>query len=106
MIPLKEVVRIAADEAGVPPPQRSISVPMLYALAAAGSLRARLTGKDAELSLASVRMMRAEAEVDSGKAKRELGWQPRPVEESIREAARFWAAMRTAAKKSPAAQSE
>ena len=67
----------------------------------AGSLRARLTGKDAELSLASVRMMRAEAPVDSSKAKRELGWQPRPVEESIREAARFWAAMRTPRKTRP-----
>ena len=65
MIGLKEVVRIAADEAGVPPPQRSISVPMLYALGAFGTLKARLTGKDAELSLASVRMMRAEAEVDA-----------------------------------------
>ncbi len=96
MIPLKEVVRIAADEAGVPPPGRSISVPMLYALGAFGTLKARLTGKDAELSLASVRMMRAEADVDSSKAVRELGWQPRPVEESIREAARFWAAMRKA----------
>ncbi len=95
MIALNDVVRIAADEAGVPAPQRSISVPMLYALAALGSLKARLTGKDAELSLASVRMMRAEADVDSSKAKRELGWQPRPVEESIREAARFWAGMRT-----------
>jgi dihydroflavonol-4-reductase len=95
---LKEVVRIAADEAGVPPPRRSISVPMLYALGALGSLKARLTGKDAELGLTSVRMMRAEANVDSSKAVRELGWQPRPVEESIREAARFWAAMRTARK--------
>jgi len=94
MIPLKEVVRIAADEAGVPPPRRSISVPMLYALGALGSLKARITGKDAELSLASVRMMRAEADVDSGKAKRELGWQPRPVEESVREAARFWVALK------------
>ena len=71
---------------------------MLYALGAFGTLKARLTGKDAELSLASVRMMCAEADVDSGKAVRELGWQPRPVEESIREAARFWAAMRTARK--------
>jgi dihydroflavonol-4-reductase len=109
MIALKEVVRIAADEGGVPPPRRSISVPMLYALGALGSLKARLTGKDAELSLASVRMMRAEADVDSSKAMQELGWQPRPVEESIREAARFWAAMRTAGKNtesSPAAQSE
>jgi dihydroflavonol-4-reductase len=105
MIALTEVVRIAADEAGVPPPQRSISVPMLYALGALGSLRARLTGKDAELSLASVRMMRAEADVDHSKAVRELGWQPRPVEESIREAARFWAAMRKP-RKSTAAQSE
>jgi nucleoside-diphosphate-sugar epimerase len=96
MIALNDVVRIAADEAGVPPPQRTISVPTLYAMAAMGTLRARLTGKDAELSLKSVRMMRAEAEVDSGKAKRELGWQPRPVEESIREAARFWAALKSA----------
>ena len=31
MIALNEVVRIAADEAGVPPPQRAISVPTLYA---------------------------------------------------------------------------
>jgi dihydroflavonol-4-reductase len=99
MIRLKDVVRIAADEAGVPPPRRSISLPMLYALGAVGSVRARLTGKDAELSLASVRMMRAEADVDHGKAVRELGWQPRPVEESIREAARFWAAMRKTSKK-------
>lgn len=96
MIPLTDVVRIAADEAGVAPPQRSIPVPVLYALGALGSLRARLTGKDAELSLDSVRMMRAEAPVDHSKAVRELGWQPRPVEESIRAAARFWAAMRKA----------
>jgi dihydroflavonol-4-reductase len=100
MIPLKEVVRIAADEAGVPPPRRSISVPVLYGLGALGSLRARFTGKDAELSLASVRMMRAEHDVDHSKAVRELGWQPRPVEESIREAARFWAELRNANGKS------
>jgi dihydroflavonol-4-reductase len=95
MMALNYSIRIAADEAGVPPPQRAISVLMLYALAAAGTLKAKVSGKDAQLSLASVRMMRAEAPVDSSKARRELGWQPRPVEESIREAARFWAAMRT-----------
>ncbi|OSC42053.1 NAD-dependent epimerase/dehydratase family protein [Mycobacterium decipiens] len=98
MMPLREVVRIAAEEAGVPPPRRSISVPMLYAMAALGTAKSRLTGKDTELSLKSVRMMRAEAPVDHGKAVRELGWQPRPVEDSIREAARFWAGMRTVRK--------
>jgi dihydroflavonol-4-reductase len=106
MMPLTEVVNIAADEAGVPPPRRSISVPALYALGALGSLRAKLTGKDAELSLASVRMMRAEAPVDHGKATRELGWQPRPVEESIREAARFWGQLKSAGQNSKAAQSD
>jgi dihydroflavonol-4-reductase len=103
MMPLKEVVTIAADEAGVPPPRRSISVPVLYALGTLGSLRAWLTGKDAELSLASVRMMRAESDVDHGKATRELGWKPRPVEESIREAARFWSELKNAKGKSTTA---
>lgn len=103
MMPLTQVVHIAADEVGVAPPRRSIWVPMLYALGALGSLRARLTGKDAELSLASVRMMRAEAPVDHSKAVRELGWQPRPVEESIRAAARFWVELRNAKGKSTTA---
>ena len=106
MIPLKDVVKIAADEAGVPPPRRSISVPVLYGLGALGSLRARLTGKDAELSLASVRMMRAEAHVDHSKAGRELGWEPRPIEESIREAARFWAGLKNPRQNSRTAPSE
>jgi dihydroflavonol-4-reductase len=103
MMPLKEVVRIAADEAGVAPPRRSISVPALYALGALGSVKARLTGKDAELSLASVRMMRAEADIDHSKATRELGWEPRPVEQSIREAARFWVELGDAKGKSKTA---
>jgi dihydroflavonol-4-reductase len=106
MIPIKDVVKIAADEAGVPAPRRSISVPVLYGLGALGSLRARLTGKDAELSMASVRMMRAEAHVDHSKATRELGWEPGPVEESIREAARFWGNLKTAKRNTKAAPAE
>jgi dihydroflavonol-4-reductase len=46
--------------------------------------------------------MRAEAPVDHSKATRELGWEPRPVEESIREAARFWVGLREAKRKSKA----
>src|SRR5271154_7303799 len=106
MIPLREVVQIAADEAGVPPPRRSISVPALYGLGALGTLRARLTGKDAELSLASVRMMRAEAPVDSSKAGRELGGERGPGEESLREAARFGAGLKNARHNSKTAPSE
>ncbi len=47
--------------------------------------------------------MRAEALVDCSKARRELGWQPRPVEESIREAAKFWVGLREAKRASRSA---
>ncbi|BBY55716.1 NAD-dependent epimerase/dehydratase family protein [Mycobacterium koreense] len=98
MMELTEVIRIAADEAQVPMPRRSIPVPVLYALGALGSLKAKLTGTDAELSVKSVQMMRAEAPVDHSKARRELGWEPRPVEEAIRAAARFWMRRKTEAR--------
>ena len=103
MISNADVVRIAADAAGVSAPTRSIPLPMSYALATAGSIKAKLRGADEQLSLGSLRLMRAEAPVDHSKAIRELGWEPRPVEESIREAARFWVGLRDAKRKSKTA---
>ena len=102
MISNADVVRIAADAAGVPAPTRKVPLALSYAMAAMGSLKGRLTGTDERLSLDSLRLMRAEAPVDCSKAKRELGWQPKPVEESIREAARFWVSLRDAKRASRA----
>src|SRR4051812_9732729 len=96
MISNADVVRIAAEAAGVPAPTKSIPLPVCYALATMGSVKAKLRGTDERLSLASLRLMRAEAPVDHSKAVRELGWEPRPVEESIREAAKFWVGLRDA----------
>ncbi len=96
MISNAEVARIAAEEAGVPPPAKTIPLPMAYALATMGTVKARLRKTDERLSLGSLRLMRAEGPLDHGKAVGELGWQPRPVEESIREAARFWTELRAA----------
>ncbi|MGP4056292.1 NAD-dependent epimerase/dehydratase family protein [Mycobacterium sp. 4D054] len=96
MISNAEVVRIAAEAAGVPAPTRSIPLPLSYAMAALGSVKARLQGTDERLSLGSLRLMRAEAPVDCSKARDELGWRPGPVEESIREAAKFWVGLRRA----------
>jgi dihydroflavonol-4-reductase len=100
MISNAEVVRIAAEAAGTRPPAKSIPLPVSYALAIAGSVKAKLRGTDERLSLGSLRLMRAEAPVDHSKASRELAWEPKPVEESIREAARFWVALREAKRKS------
>jgi dihydroflavonol-4-reductase len=103
MISNAEVVRIAAEAAGVPAPTKSIPLPLSYALATMGSVKAKLRGTDELLSLGSLRLMRAEAPVDHSKAVRELGWEPRPVEESIREAAKFWVGLRDAKRKSKTA---
>ncbi|MBJ7386787.1 MAG: NAD-dependent dehydratase, partial [Mycolicibacterium sp.] len=100
MISNADVVRIAAEAAGVPAPSKSIPLPVSYAMAALGSVKGRLKGTDERLSINSLRLMRAEAPVDCSKARRELGWQPRPVEESIREAATFWVGLREAKRKS------
>ena len=100
MITNAEVARIAAEAAGVAPPAKSLPLAMSYALATMGTVKARLRGTDEQLSLASLRLMRAEAPVDCAKARRELGWEPRPVEESISEAARFWVGLREAKRKS------
>jgi dihydroflavonol-4-reductase len=100
MISNVEVVRIAAEAAGVPAPAKSVPLMTSWAMAALGSAKARLKGTDEQLSIGSLRLMRAEAPVDCSKARRELGWQPRPVEESIREAARFWVGLRAAKRKS------
>jgi len=100
------IVRIAAEEAGAPVPQRSVGVPALYAMAAMGSLKARLRGTNEHLNLPSVRLMRAESELDHGKATRELGWEPQPVEDSIRAAARFWVRLREATRKAKAARAD
>jgi dihydroflavonol-4-reductase len=102
MISNAEVIRIAAEAAGVPPPTKSIPLPMAYTLGALGTVKARLRGTDERLTLGSLRLMRAEAPVDCAKARRELGWEPKPVEEAIREAARFWAGLRDAKRKSRA----
>lgn len=102
MISNAEVVRIAADAAGMPPPTKSMPLPVSYAMATLGTVKARITGTDEKFSLESLRLMRAEAPVDCSKARRQLGWEPRPVEESIRDAARFWAALRDARRTSKA----
>jgi dihydroflavonol-4-reductase len=100
MISNADVVRIAAEAAGVPPPTKAVPLAMSWAMAVFGSAKARLKRTDEQLSIGSLRLMRAEAPVDCTKAKRELGWQPRPVEESIREAARFWVGLREAKRRS------
>ena len=96
MISNAEVVRIAAETVGVPPPGKQLPVPAASVLAALGTVKARLRGSDERLTLNALRLMRAEAPVDCAKAERELGWRPGPFEDAIGEAARWWVRSRAA----------
>jgi dihydroflavonol-4-reductase len=96
MISNADVVRIAAEAAGRPGPTKTVALPLAYVMAAAGSAKARLRGSDERLTLNALRLMRAEAPVDCAKARRDLGWKPRPVAEAIGEAARWWVQLRAA----------
>src|SRR5260370_15160303 len=104
MITNADLVRLAAEEGGVGVPRRTVSVPKLYGMAMMGSVKARLRDTPERLTLRSLRLMRAESEVDHNKAVNELGWRPQPAEEAIRAAARFWVEMRAAKRKAKAAR--
>lgn len=95
MVSNAEVVRIAAEAVGVPAPTKRIPLPGAYVLAALGTVKAWLRGTDERLNLDAIRLMRAEAPVDCTKARRELGWVPGDVEESIRQASRWWVSLRS-----------
>jgi dihydroflavonol-4-reductase len=66
MISNADVVRIAAEAAGVPAPTKAIPLPMSYALAAAGSVKAKLRGTAGSLPVRYWRSVWASGLVSPG----------------------------------------
>jgi nucleoside-diphosphate-sugar epimerase len=91
---VRDVNGIAAAAVGRKPPPIRIPLPVLKAAARVNDLAARILNRDLPLAYAGIRMAELMSPLDHSKAERELGWTPRPVEESIREAAQFFAAHR------------
>ena len=89
-LPYRDLYETAARAAGVPAPRWGIPKPVLRAAGLLGGAVAALTRRDLQLTPTSVRLMDIMAPMDHGKAVRELGWQPRDVHESIRDAAEFF----------------
>jgi len=86
----REVHEIAAEAVGRQGPRIKIPLPMLYAGAHVNDVAARLLRRDLPFAVVGIRMAQLMSPLDHGKAERELGWRPQPVEESIRKAARFF----------------
>lgn len=86
----REVHEIAAVAVGVKPPRIKIPLPVLYTAAHANDAASALLRRDLPFAVVGLRMAQLMSPLDHSKAVRELGWQPEPVEESIRKAARFF----------------
>lgn len=82
---------IAASQGSVAPPKR-IPLWLAYGLGFVADGVSRLRGRDSQLSVESVRLSHIMNDMSAAKARRELGWEPQPVEQSIRAAVDFYKA--------------
>ena len=87
---LKDILFLLARVSGAKPPKFKTPYAVAYAFAALDSARAGLFGGEPLAPLDAVRMARHYMWFDSGKAKRELGYSPRPAEDALREAVRYF----------------
>ena len=88
---VRELHEIAATAVGRRPPRIGIPMAALRAGARVNDALARLLRRDLPFAYAGIRMAELMSPLDHGKAERELGWKPEPVEDSIRKAAVFFA---------------
>jgi nucleoside-diphosphate-sugar epimerase len=89
-MPMRHMLQTAAGAVGAKPPRFGVPLALLYAVGWTIGGASRLLRRDLPLNTTGVRLLHIMSPADNGKAKRELGWQPRPTAESIRRAARFY----------------
>lgn len=89
---VRELHEIAATAVGSRPPRIGIPMSVLRAGARVNDALAGLLHRDLPFAYVGMRMAELMSPLDHGKAERELGWKPEPVEDSIRKAAVFFAA--------------
>jgi dihydroflavonol-4-reductase len=83
---LREILEQLGRLGGRPAPRVRIPYAAAWVFAAAGTAWARVSGREPRASLEAVRMSRKKMFVRTGKAERELGFRPGPVEDALRRA--------------------
>lgn len=91
---MRQILEVAAEAAGTPPPRYAVPVTALSAGGIIGEQLARMLRKDLRLTRTSIRLMHIMTALDHSKSTRELGWEPRPIEEALREAVEFFTTRR------------
>lgn len=89
-MPLRDIVTIVAGMAGARPPLFRVPIGPLMPLAFLAELFGRLTGIEPRLTMDALRMARKRMYYASDKAKRELGYAPRPAVEALGDAVAWY----------------
>jgi dihydroflavonol-4-reductase len=89
-LPTQDIFAIAADEGHAAPPRIGIPRPAMRVLGAVGGVVSRALRRDSVVTPTSVRLLYVQTALDHSKATRELGWQPGPIEASIRAGVRWF----------------
>jgi dihydroflavonol-4-reductase len=80
-----EIFAALARVTGQAPPKLRIPYPVALSYAAIVQTWAKLTGGDTLASIVGIRMLQAKLRVTSARAEAELGWRPRPFDETLRD---------------------
>ncbi len=84
---LLEILRVLAGITGLRAPRVRLPLWLAFLAGAADEwIRGRLLGREPRATMDAVRMARKKMFFDSSRARRELGWTTRPVEEAFRSA--------------------
>lgn len=89
LVPVRELFTLAARAGGVAPPRLGLPLGLMKVLGIVGDVAAAALRRDLTITTRMVRMMHIWTPLDHGKAERELGWHPVPLEESVRRAVVF-----------------
>jgi len=85
VLPFVDFFRMAAEAAGVRPPRAVVPMPVARLAARISEARAGFAGQTPLLSRASLDLAALDVAVDAAKARRDLGWSPRPLEDRVKE---------------------
>ncbi|MEQ6901559.1 NAD-dependent epimerase/dehydratase family protein [Nocardioides sp. YIM 152588] len=90
----RDLLTLGAEHAGVPAPRWGIPRSVISAAGLIGEGVAAARGRDLRLTRTTARLMHVMTPLDHSRAVEELGWRPRPFEETVRDATDFFTSQR------------
>jgi dihydroflavonol-4-reductase len=87
MMDIAEATSKTATLAGVKLPRFKIPMWAMTASTWVGEKLMHALDRDTVVTMSSIHLQRIMGDYDNGKARSELGWEPRPMDESLKEAA-------------------